>query len=435
MIMEMFKRLQALVTELQSTNSNNAKVDILKKYPDCKPLLLYTFDPFKQYGITSKNLKKKKAVKVAFTKYADFFILLDDLRNGKLTGHLAITTVNDYCNDNKEYEKLIHSIIDKDLRCRMGVKAINKSFPGTIPTFEVALAEKYADYKDKIDFKKGTWYASRKLDGVRCIVIKNGRTVSFFSRTGKPFHTLGSLAGALLDHPAHSFVLDGELCIMNSNGIEDFKAIVSTVRKKDYTIKNPKYKVFDILSIDDFLKEKSEKDLTYRLMELAAFVHSCGTDMIDKLDQDIVTGAEEIEALKLAAVERGWEGYILRKDTVYEGKRTKDMLKVKTFFDEEFVVESIETNIMRVTVEDEEGNTKEVEENLMAKAFIRYKGFEVGVGSGWDLEERRKYYANPEELIGKVITVQHFGESSNDHGGLSLRFPTVKYNYGKERDL
>lgn len=433
--MEMFDRLASLVNELQSTNSTNDKINILTKYPDCKKLLLYTFDPFKQYGVTSKNLKKKKAVKVTFTKYTDFFNLLDDLRNGKLTGHLAIATVNDYCNDNKEYEKLIHSIIDKDLRCRMGIKAVNKAFPGTIPTFEVALSEKYADYKDKIDFKDGTWYASRKLDGVRCIVIKNGRTISFFSRTGKPFHTLGRLAGILLDHPAHSFVLDGELCIINDNGIEDFKAIVSAIRKKDYTIENPKYKVFDILSIDDFLKEKSEKDLTTRLMELSTFVHSCGTDMIDKLDQVPVSSIEEIEALKLDAVEQGWEGYILRKNTIYEGKRTKDMLKVKTFFDEEFVVEGIETNLMRVTVEDENGNTKEVEENLMAKAYIRYKGYEVGVGSGWDLEERRKYYANPEELIGKVITVQHFGESSNDQGGLSLRFPTVKYNYGEERDI
>ena len=433
--MQTLEQLNKLVQELKSTNSTNNKLAILKKYPDCKKILLYVFDPMKVYGVTSANVKKRKGDLVSPIIYDSIFDLLDALAGRQITGYLAIASVNHFCFENLKYEELIYNIIDKDLRCRISDKLINKAFPNLIPSFKVALSEKYSDYKDKTDFKQGTWYASRKLDGVRCIAIKNGKSVSFFSRRGKPFYTLDTIAAALIGHPKHSFVLDGELCIINENGIEDFKAIVSMARKKDYTIKNPKYKVFDFLSVDDFLRGKSEKDLSTRLLELSAFVHSCGTDMIDKLDQHIVTSVEEIEALKEDAVKLGWEGYILRKNTAYEAKRSKNMLKVKSFFEDEFAVERIEVGPMRVVITLEDGTTTEVEEILMSKAFIRYKGYEVGVGSGWDLSERRVYRDNPNELIGKVITVQHFGESTNEQGGLSLRFPTVKYNYGEDRDI
>ena len=59
---------------------------------------------------------------------------------------------------------------------------------------------------------------------------------------------------------------------------------------------------------------------------------------------------------------------------------------------------------------------------------------EVAVGSGFNQEERIKYQANPEELIGKTITVQYFEETKNQNGGLSLRFPTVKHIYNNGRD-
>jgi DNA ligase 1 len=36
--------------------------------------------------------------------------------------------------------------------------------------------------------------------------------------------------------------------------------------------------------------------------------------------------------------QEGWEGIMLRKDIGYEGKRSKNLLKVKKFYDAEYEV-------------------------------------------------------------------------------------------------
>ena len=37
-------------------------------------------------------------------------------------------------------------------------------------------------------------------------------------------------------------------------------------------------------------------------------------------------------------LERGWEGFMLRKNVGYEGKRSKNLVKVKKFHDAEYEV-------------------------------------------------------------------------------------------------
>ena len=58
-------------------------------------------------------------------------------------------------------------------------------------------------------------------------------------------------------------------------------------------------------------------------------------------------------------------------------------------------------------------------------SLINYKSF--------NQEQRIKYWLD-EDIIGKTITVQYFEETSNQNGGISLRFPTVKHIYEGERD-
>ena len=69
---------------------------------------------------------------------------------------------------------------------------------------------------------------------------------------------------------------------------------------------------------------------------------------------------------------------------------------------------------------------------MLAQVYIEHKGHIVKVGSGFNQEQRIKYMN--ESIIGKTITVQYFEETTNDKGGISLRFPTVKHIYDNERD-
>ena len=55
---------------------------------------------------------------------------------------------------------------------------------------------------------------------------------------------------------------------------------------------------------------------------------------------------------------------------------------------------------------------------------VDYKGFEVKVGSGFTNQDRDYFWANQKELLGRVITVQYFEETTNKKdNSLSLRFP------------
>ena len=55
-----------------------------------------------------------------------------------------------------------------------------------------------------------------------------------------------------------------------------------------------------------------------------------------------------------------------------------------------------------------------------------YKGYAVSVGSGFNDSDREYFINNPNEIIGRVVEISFFEESSNQDGGISLRFPVFK---------
>jgi DNA ligase-1 len=120
---------------------------------------------------------------------------------------------------------------------------------------------------------------------------------------------------------------------------------------------------------------------------------------------------------------------MLRRDCGYEGKRSKNLLKVKKFHDAEYTVKSCDFENHRII-----RDGKEVLMPMLAQIYITHKGNEVGVGSGFSQEQRIKYQLNPEEIIGKTVTVQYFEESQNKAGDYSLRFPVLKHIYEGERN-
>jgi DNA ligase-1 len=335
--------------------------------------------------------------------------------------------VNGYTQQYKDYEDLIYCILDKNLKTRTGADLINKAIPKCVPTFKVALANSYDKQKGKVNFDTQTWFASHKLDGVRCLAIvdENG-TCNFFSRQGKTFDTLDTLKNEIEGLNLRNIVFDGEVCVVDENGAEDFQGIMKEIKRKDHTIENPKYKIFDYLMLEEFDTQVSKRSLSDRLGKFNMVYNTFNEQLncIDLLEQWKVESEEHFQELAELATKNNWEGLILRKDCEYKGKRSNDLLKVKKFFDEEYVVKSIETSTHRIIV-----NGLEVEEEMLSNVVIEHKGCDVGVGSGFDQSERRKYFKNPELIIGKTITVQYFEETLNQDGCHSLRFPVVKHVY------
>ncbi len=416
-----------MVIEVNSTNKTNEKKIILAKYDDLQKVLLYVYDN-KVFSITSKNYlkfeKNKKKIKKNINIKHDLFSLLDHLIDRKITGDTALLHLYHYINDNIEYKEYILNIIDKTLKIRLNTSIINKIFPKLIPVFRPVLANKY-DPK-RLEKSKNDWYVSRKLDGVRCLILiePKKKSVKFFSRTGKEFHTLLILKNEILINIElfhEAVVLDGEIVSMK-NGVEDFTNLMKEIKKKNHVMKNPKYFIFDMLKKEDFFNLKSEEIYSERLKKFKKI--NIYFVFFEVLEQNKYTD-DDFSKLIEKSEKNNWEGLMLREDVKYEGKRTNSLLKYKKMHDEEYkVIDIIKGPWREISKETKLENTIET----MVAVIIDYK--DTKVGSGFSLEERKHFYKNPESIIGKIITVQYF-EKTKD----SLRFPIFKYLHGNERNI
>jgi DNA ligase-1 len=263
-----------------------------------------------------------------------------------------------------------------------------------------------------------------------CMIDENS-DAKFYSRAGNEFKTLGKVAKVIKESGAKNVILDGEVCILDENGDEDFQSIIKEISKKNHTINNPRLIAFDILTPENFESGTSRNLLSKRYEALDFFMSTFITffnEHVSMTKQEIVEDETQLEEHIAIAGKNGWEGLMLRKNDIYKGKRSSDILKVKSFVDAEYTVVSAQFSINRVIV-----NGKEVEEEMLKNIVIEHKGFQVDVGSGFSQEQRRKYFKNPELIVGKTVNVQYFQESRNLKGGYSLRFPVFKAVYDSKR--
>ena len=421
------EELNKFIEEMRSTSSATDKIAIIARSSTfIHKVLEYTYNPYKQYYTTSKTCKKNSDKCYYDGRDLYPFELLDSLSDRKFTGHEAITLVNGWV-ENNEYGKLLYRIIDKNLDIRAGDKVINKAVPGLIPTFSVALAQ---EYKGKCDWND-SWYASRKLDGVRCLaVVDNEGSCTLYSRMGKELTTLNKVKEAIEATNIVNTVFDGEICLVDEDGNEDFQGVMKQLRRKDHQIENPVFMIFDMIHKPDFDKQKGDLVLSERLRTLRGWFN--GRNIIDSTlrycQQYEITDDEHFETWSKISSDNKWEGFMIRKDVGYEGKRSKNLQKVKKFYDAEYKVVDFDVDNHEV-VRDGKSETLK----MLSQVWIEHKGHRVKVGSGWTQEQRLQYMDG--SIVGKIITVQYFEETYNDKGGISLRFPTVKIVHGNKREI
>ena len=222
------KELQEFINEMRSTSSATDKIAIITRSSAfIHKVLEATYNPYKQYNVTGKTCKKNNDLldKAVFDFMdGDIFKLLNSLTRREFTGHKAIGVINGFVDF---YGQIIYKIIDKDLDIRVGASTINKAVPGLIPTFKVALAQ---NYEGKCEWND-RWWVSRKLDGVRCLAItdENGNC-KLYSRMGKEFTTLNKVKEAIEATGIINHVFDGEICLMDENGDEDFQGSNETIK-------------------------------------------------------------------------------------------------------------------------------------------------------------------------------------------------------------
>lgn len=433
--MSNFKRIletaKDFISECSATSSRGRKEEILNRYiqsDNFRKLIERVYNPFEQFYLSSANYCKRPNVGDTNMETDDLFELLLWLSSRNVTGYSAIAAVRHFVKQINDPELLMtfFKILDKDLKCGVDVKTINAVCPDLIPEFHVALGE---DAPPTLNLKMADWYASRKFDGVRCLAQKTDvGGIAFYSRSGKLFETLDQLRRPLEDHSWKNFVLDGELCIVK-DGMEDFQGAMKEIRKKNHTIKHPVFYVFDILKLSEFEKGASDRKFSERQNDLSRFMIQLSGRNIRMVDQELIRDKATLKKRSEEAVTNGWEGLILRKDTIYKGRRSSDILKVKQFLDAEYVVTGVTTGPFSTI---EGGKVKPIE--CVTALEISHKGNKVGVGSGLSIDQRKAWFKDPKLIIGKTITVKYFEETTDQKGKPSLRFPTLKILHGEKRE-
>lgn len=196
------------------------------------------------------------------------------------------------------------------------------------------LAAKFEQCSELV--KDGEFAMQRKYDGFRCIVTKQGGQMFAYTRGGQLLTTIGHILDEL-KHIPEGTSLDGELYHHGWT----LQKIAGSV-KRDYANEDSKqiqYMVYDTIESDMVYSERYELISTYlELTEMAVLVPTWF-----ELEANTIPKALRRER------EKGYEGLMLRLDVSkvgrkiqevgYEdGKRSKSLLKVKAWEDEEFLI-------------------------------------------------------------------------------------------------
>ncbi|WBL25035.1 DNA ligase D [Zunongwangia sp. HGR-M22] len=178
-------------------------------------------------------------------------------------------------------------------------------------------------------FNHPDWIYELKWDGYRLIAHVDDGDVRIYSRNGINYGSKFPLLVKDLKQLDHQVILDGEVVIVDKNGIPNFQALQNYDQNTPGTLR---FYVFDMLFLNGHsmleLPLKDRKSLIPEILE----------------DLDYTFYCDHIEGMGTAfykkAVDNGTEGVIAKKaDSTYApGYRTESWLKIKAVESEEAII-------------------------------------------------------------------------------------------------
>lgn len=433
------------LNEIESVGSTNAKKGILQANADnveLQYLLRSAYDPYTQFYIkkipTTENDCKGNDNAVA--NYNEFVQLLGKLSSREITGNTAIGAVKEFLiGCNVEEFKWYSRVIQKDLKIGMADKGINTVCKGLIPTYEVLLADKItpnelANREPKaMKMLPEEFVTQYKIDGYRLnIWVHDDGSIEIRTRNGKTVTGYTELENEARTKLPKGYVYDGEVVSpelfdwieSNENNTDTtanrdlFSEVMSHAFSKE-SDKKGIFNMFDMVPINEWTAQKTTEPLLARLQRIEALIKPLDLTNIRVVPTSRVYNKNNEDDLnelmknfkKFLRV--GWEGIMIKNiHSVYEFKRSKNLIKMKQM-----------DNLDLTVIELFEGDGKY--KGMMGGVYVDYKGYKVGVGSGWTDEQRMTYWKNPNLILGKTIEIAYQAESKNKQGGLSLSFPVV----------
>lgn len=436
-------RVEEVLDQIRKTANKDTKKKILRdNSSDLVKRIIVAAAPESDVKYGVKKLEITSTGTKTFEDNTDeIFALLDDLNKRRITGNIAKERTNALVNELDPLSQWVFSgIIGRNLKVGMSSDSFNEVFPDLIFVYKVSRGHHINDKMRGIIAKNPSeWLNSRKMDGIRTNIwfeIKDGIVQSTWtmSREGTQIMTFTKLEDVAVsainagNFASGNYVLDGETCIIDSEGNENFRMILSEWNKKNHTIEHPYLKILDFLTEEEWAMKKESPVFIERLNRIKDLPWD--SNFMNIHEQIPVASIEQVDAFQAQAVANGWEGSMLRRNAPYIAGESWDLLKYKGVYDDEFRVTRLETGIATFQIVGK-GNQ---DFDCVSAIIVDYDGFEVRVGSGLTLEERIRWKEHPEEVVGHLATIKFNEKFLLEDGSKSLRFPRLKAVLGVIRE-
>ncbi len=395
-----------ILSEIKQTSGSNAKKALLESHETnniLKHALKMGLDPFTPFHVVKVPKVTARVVNPDEEIRWNIFIDAADMCATRFwTGNKAVQILHDAMSIvTEEEEKWMRKILKKHLAIGASTKTVNKVFPGLIPTFDVALAQKF---EEKRIADKESVGVEPKLDGIRCFaIVKDGKAL-LYARSGKLITNFDNTIGEELVKLGDG-CYDGE--IMGKDFIDLMR---QAYRKENADVSDAYLALFDFLPLEEWESRDAKLTASERYLELATRIgYNFGLRYLKRVDRSIVeANYEKIKSLHDEYVSNGYEGAMIKDlDAPYKFGRGPEVMKLKAFHDVDLKIERLI-----------EGTGKH--SGKLGSVVVNYHGVEVQVGSGLSDELRDTIWATPDMFIDRMIEVR-YQEVTPDG---SLRFPT-----------
>ena len=413
------EQLLDLYIKFEQLRNSTKKADKIKCLMEFKNDKLFCFvlefllNTDKKTGISTAKLNKSLSNKeLNYELFTCLTSLIKYVLSNPTGKDNIVRSVQQYIEglSNISLKTFVSDLITKKYKCGVTAKVASEIIPDIIKKeHQVMLANKFkGEINEPVQI-------SLKLDGIRCsTLIDENNNIKFLSRQGKEFLGLNQIESTLKQMNLQGYMLDGELIRINTDNLsseENFKLTTSIVSSKDEDKQGLEYVIFDIVPLEDYKKREcnlifaKRKKIINQLIIENDFIKKVPIYKITKSVDDIYEILAQVEA-------EGQEGLMLNTLTgLYKfGKRSNDLLKVKTFNTCDIFCTGVE-----------EGTGKYA--GTLGAILCDYKGYKLKVGSGLTEEQRQYFWDHPSKIINKIVEIKYFEESSDKDGNLSLRFP------------
>lgn len=258
------------------------------------------------------------------------------------------------------------------------------------------LAEKFEDFGDRIIYPA---YVQPKLDGHRCIAILMAGKCTLWSRSRDPILSMPHICAEieeLFGYSEFPLYFDGELYIHG----EEFRKISSMIRKREPRPGHERmqYWMYDLPHPTETFEQRWDSLFHMYMYSEAPANH------VQLVPTQEITSEDQLLEIFNGHIAAKYEGTMVRNMSgkyVY-GSRSKDLLKLKEFDDDEFKVIDVIDGAGKY-----EGIAVLVCETADGKPFnCTYNA---------PMKECAHIFANKEQFIGKLLTVRYQGFTEKEN--------------------